>query len=132
DPLNPNSIYGGKVTRMDRMTGQVQQVGPAVGGGKYRFLRTMPLIFSTVDPHALYLGSNVLFKTINGGHSWDIISPDLTGEKYDVRPSVGVFTEEAQKRAARRVVIYTAAPSRRAVNTIWAGTDDGLIHVTRD
>jgi photosystem II stability/assembly factor-like uncharacterized protein len=132
DPLNPNIIYGGKVTRMDRTTGQVQQVGPAVGGGKYRFLRTMPLIFSTVDPHALYLGANVLFKTINGGHSWDVISPDLTREKYDVPASVGVFTEEARQQATRRGVIYTVAPSHKAVTSIWAGTDDGLIHVTRD
>ncbi len=133
DPLNPNIIYGGKVTRFDRTTGQVQQVGPAVlAGGKYRFLRTMPLLFSPVDPHILYLGSNVLFKTINGGHSWDVISPDLSREKYDIPPSVGVFTEEAKKQATRRGVIYAVAPSHKAINVIWAGTDDGLIHVTRD
>ena len=46
---------------------------PSDAGGKYRFLRTAPLVFSTVDPHALYLGANVLFKTTNGGQSWDII-----------------------------------------------------------
>src|SRR5580700_342288 len=134
DPLNPNIIYGGKVTRFDKSTGQVQQVGPAVpgGGGKYRFVRTMPLLFSTVDPHVLYLGSNVLFKTVNGGRGWDVISPDLSREIYDVPPSVGVYTEEARKQATRRGVIYTIAPSHKDVNVIWAGTDDGLIHVTRD
>jgi photosystem II stability/assembly factor-like uncharacterized protein len=134
DPLNPNIIYGGKVSRFDRSTGQVQQVGPVVpgGGGKYRFVRTMPLLFSPADPHVLYLGSNVLFKTVNGGRGWDVISPDLTRETYDVPPSVGVYTEEAKKQATRRGVIYTVAPSHKDVNVIWAGTDDGLIHVTRD
>ena len=92
----------------------------------------MPLLFSPVDPHVLYLGSNVLFKTVNGGRGWDVISPDLTREKYDIPPSVGVYTEEARKQATRRGVIYTIAPSHKDVNVIWAGTDDGLIHVTRD
>ena len=134
DPLNPNIIYGGKVTRFDRSTGQVQQVGPAVpgGGGKYRFVRTMPLLFSPVDPHVIYLGSNVLLKTVNGGRGWDVISPDLSRETYDIPASVGVYTEEARKQATRRGVIYTIAPSHKDVNVIWAGTDDGLIHVTRD
>ena len=133
DPLNPNLIYGGKVTRMDQRTGEVQEVGPAVlRDGKYRFLRTMPLIFSPVEPHTLFLASNVLFKTINGGNSWDVVSPDLTREKYDVPVSVGIYTEDAQKQATRRGVIYAVAPSHKDVNVIWAGTDDGLIHVTRD
>jgi photosystem II stability/assembly factor-like uncharacterized protein len=134
DPLNPNIIYGGKVSRFDKSTGQVQQVGPAVpgGGAKYRFVRTMPLLFSPVDPHVLYLGSNVLLKTVNGGRGWDVISPDLTRETYDVPASVGVYTEEARKQATRRGVIYAIAPSHKDVNVIWAGTDDGLIHVTRD
>ncbi len=134
DPLNPNIIYGGKVTRFDKSTGQVQQVGPAVpgGSGKYRFVRTMPLLFSPVDPHVMYLGSNVLLKTVNGGRGWDVISPDLSRETYDIPASVGVYTEEARKQATRRGVIYTIAPSHKDVNVIWAGTDDGLIHVTRD
>ena len=134
DPLNPNIIYGGKVSRFDRSTGQVQQVGPTVpgAGGKYRFVRTMPLLFSPVDPHVLYLGSNVLFKTVNGGRGWDVISPDLTRETYDIPPSVGIYTEAARKQATRRGVIYAIAPSHKDVNVIWAGTDDGLIQVTRD
>ena len=56
DPLNPNLIYGGKVTRFDQTTGDVQNVGPVpLRGRKYRFVRTMPLLFSPVDPHTLYL-----------------------------------------------------------------------------
>ena len=133
DPLDPNIIYGGRATRMNQTTGEVQEIGPEVlRGQKYRWLRTMPMLFSPVDPHTLYLGSNVLFKTINGGHSWDVISPDLTREKYDVPSSVGVFTDEARKQATRRGVIYSLAPSHKDVNVIWAGTDDGLIHITRD
>ncbi|MDP8979513.1 MAG: glycoside hydrolase [Acidobacteriota bacterium] len=131
DPLNPNFIYGGKVSRYDTNTGDVQQVGPiARRGAQYRFLRTAPLLFSSVDPHILYLGGNVLFKTVNGGQSWDIISGDLTRESYEVPPSVGIYAEEARKQATRRGVIYTIAPSHKDVNVIWAGTDDGLIHVT--
>ena len=133
DPLDPNLIYGGKATRFDKRTGQVQEVGPvALRDGKYRFLRTMPLIFSPVDPHVLYLGSNVVFKTVNGGVSWDVISPDLSRETYDVPESAGVFREEAKKQAVRRGVVYSIAPSHQDVNVIWAGTDDGLIHLTRD
>src|SRR6185295_15928100 len=63
DPLNPNSIYGGKITRFDWSTGQVQNISPeATRSGKYRFLRTAPVIFSPVDPHVLYFAGNVLFK----------------------------------------------------------------------
>jgi photosystem II stability/assembly factor-like uncharacterized protein len=133
DPLNPNFIYGGKVTRYDKTTDQVQNVAPeAIRSGKYRFIRTMPLLFSPVDPHILYLASNVLFKTANGGHSWQIISPDLSREKPDVPGSIGVFRTPEMANQPRRGVIYAVAPSYRDVNIIWAGTDDGLIHVTRD
>jgi photosystem II stability/assembly factor-like uncharacterized protein len=133
DPLNPNLLYGGKLTRFDKTTGQVQNVAPeAVRSGKYRFLRTAPVIFSPVDPHVLYYAGNVLFKTTNGGNSWDVISPDLTREKYDVRESIGVYRKPEMATMPRRGVIYTVAPSHKDVNTIWAGTDDGLIHITRD
>ncbi|MBI3586271.1 MAG: glycoside hydrolase, partial [Ignavibacteriales bacterium] len=85
DPLNPNIIYGGKITRYDKSNGQVQNIAPeAVRSGKYRFIRTAPVLFSPVDPHVLYYAGNVLFKTTNGGNSWDIISPDLSHEKPEV------------------------------------------------
>jgi photosystem II stability/assembly factor-like uncharacterized protein len=133
DPLNPNIIYGGKATRFDKTTGQVQNIAPeAVRSGKYRFVRTAPIIFSPVDPHILFLGSNVLFKTTNGGNSWDIISPDLSREQPEVPASIGVFRKPEMATQPRRGVIYTIAPSYKDVNTIWAGTDDGLIHLTRD
>jgi photosystem II stability/assembly factor-like uncharacterized protein len=133
DPLNPNLIYGGKLTRFDKTTGQAQSVAPeAVRSGKYRFLRTAPVLFSPVDPHVLYYAGNVIFKTTNGGNSWEVISPDLTRTRYDVPESIGVYSKPEMAQMPRRGVIYTVAPSYKDVNTIWAGTDDGLIHVTRD
>ena len=134
DPLNPNIIYGGKVSRFNQTTGEVQQVGPELGrrGGKYRFVRTMPLLFSPVDPHILYLGSQFLLRTTNGGQSWEEISPDLTRASYEIPASLGVFTSADPEKGKHRGVIYTIAPSPKDGNVIWVGTDDGLIHVTRD
>ncbi len=133
DPLNPNIIYGGKISKYDKRTGQVQNITPEVTrSGKYRFIRTAPVLFSPVDPKTLYFAGNVLFKTTNGGNSWQVISPDLSRESWDIPASVGVYTNEAMKKMPRRGVIYTIAPSPLDINTIWAGTDDGLIHITKD
>ncbi len=133
DPLDPNIIYGGKISRYDKRTGQTQNISPeAVRSGKYRFLRTAPVLFSPVDRKTLFFAGNVLFKTMNGGQSWQVISPDLTRESYDIPPSVGIYTTADMKTMARRGVIYTIAPSFKDINSIWCGTDDGLIQVTRD
>ncbi len=133
DPLHPNLIYGGKISRYDKNTGQVQDVSPeAVRSGKYRFIRTEPVIFSPVDPHILFFAGNVLFKTTTGGDSWSVISPDLTREKPDVPANIGAFRTPEMANQPRRGVIYAVAPSYKDVNLIWAGTDDGLIHITRD
>jgi photosystem II stability/assembly factor-like uncharacterized protein len=133
DPLNPDIVYGGKVQKYDRRTGQVQDVAPeAARGGAYRFLRTAPILFSPVDKKALYLGANVLFKTTDGAHSWQVISPDLSRPAPEVPESIGVYRTPAMARQPRRGVIYSVAPSYTEADTIWAGTDDGLVHVTRD
>ena len=134
DPLDSNIVYGGKATRFNWVTHETQQVGPdPIRSGRYRFVRTMPILFSDVDPHALYLASNVLFKTTNGGHSWQVISPDLTRTTDStVPPSVGVYSSESQARAHHGGVIYAIAPSHKTVSTIWVGTDDGLIQLTTD
>jgi photosystem II stability/assembly factor-like uncharacterized protein len=133
DPLDPNIIYGGKITKYDKRTGQIQNITPVpVREGKVRFLRTAPVLFSPVDPTALFFAGNVIFKTKNGGSSWETISPDLTREAWDIPSSVGVYTSENVKKMARRGVVYTLAPSYQDVNTLWAGTDDGYIHITKD
>jgi photosystem II stability/assembly factor-like uncharacterized protein len=129
DPLNPNLIYGGRVSRYNRATGEVTRVAPR---GQYRFLRTAPLIFSEVDPHILYFGAQKVLKTTDGGDNWTEISPDLTRESYELPPSVDYYNEAAKEQATRRGVIYSLAPSRLDVDVLWAGTDDGLIQVTRD
>lgn len=133
DPLDPNIIYGGKITKFDKRTGQVQNISPEpVRNGKVRFIRTAPVLFSPLDPKALYFAGNVVFKTTTGGQTWETISPDLTRKTYDIPSSVGVYTQDNMKSMPRRGVVYSLAPSYKNVNTIWAGTDDGLIHITND
>ena len=133
DPLDPNIIYGGKISKYDKRTGQAQNISPeAVRSGKYRFLRTAPVLFNPIDKKTLYYAGNVLFKTMNGGNSWQVISPDLTRETWDIPASVGIYKTDEMKKMPRRGVIYTVAPSYKDINTIWCGTDDGLIHVTKD
>ncbi|MEP6591714.1 MAG: glycoside hydrolase [Gemmatimonadota bacterium] len=133
DPLAPDVVFGGKVSRFDRRTGQTQQVGPTAGrGGPYRAVRTAPLLFSPVEPHTLFFGQNVVWKSTSGGSSWTRISPDLTRPSWDVPASVGAYRDTPTAQPTQRGVVYTLAPSYMALATLWAGTDDGLIHVTRD
>ena len=105
DPLDPNIIYGGKLSRFDKRTGQVQNITPeAVRTGKYRFVRTAPVIFSPVDKKTLFFAGNVLFKTMTGGQSWEIISPDLSREKWDVPKNVGIYATKEMETMPRRGV----------------------------
>ena len=133
DPLDPNIIYGGKITKYDKRTGQVQNISPEpVRSGNVRFIRTAPVIFSPVDNKTLFFSGNIIFKTTNGGDSWETISPDLSREAWDIPASVGIYTNKDMLTMKRRGVVYTLAPSYKNINTLWAGTDDGLIHITRD
>jgi photosystem II stability/assembly factor-like uncharacterized protein len=133
DPLDPDIVYGGRVMRFDRRTGQAQLVAPeALRSGKYRILRTMPLLFHPADPRTLLFATNVLWKTTDGGQRWDAISPDLSRERPEVPESVGDYRTPELDAMPRRGVIYALGPSRLDANLIWAGTDDGLVHVTRD
>jgi len=133
DPKNPDVIYGGRVMKFNKKTGQSQSVAPeALRSGKYRMLRTLPLLFHPKDPNMLLFGTNVLWKTMNGGEQWEIISPDLTRKQPEVPASVGDFKTAEMETMRQRAVIYAVSASPLDVNTIWAGTDDGLVHVTKD
>jgi len=134
DPLDPDVIYGGgrsEVSKFHWSTGQVQNITPiSLRTSKYRTDRTEPTMFSPLDPHVLYFASNVLFKTTDGGNSWQTISPDLTRENPGVPASVGNLVPKGADK--QRGDIYALAPSWKNINTLWAGTDDGLIWQTRD
>jgi photosystem II stability/assembly factor-like uncharacterized protein len=133
DPLDPDIVYGGKLSRYDRRTAQAQNILPApFRSPAYRMLRTEPVIFSPIDPHILYFAANTLWKTRDGGQSWEQISPDLTRKTFDVPISVGKYRDRPTAKASQRGVIYAVAPSPLDINRIWAGTDDGLIHLTMD
>jgi photosystem II stability/assembly factor-like uncharacterized protein len=136
DPLNPDIIYGAGRTEVSKYhwsTGQVQNVTPIPFEGKYRADRTEPIVFSPVDPHVLYYAANVLFKTTDGGESWQTISPDLARKDPGLPESLNDLTPSQAERARKqRGAIYALAPSFMDLNTIWAGTDDGLVWITRD
>ena len=133
DPLNENLIYGARVTRTNLELGEVQDVAPEpVRRGEYRYDRTSPLTFSRTDPHKLYFAANVVFETVDGGKSWKVISPDLTREKYDTPANLGAFAASDPEKGKHRGVVYALEPSYLEKGTLWAGTDDGLIHLTRD
>jgi photosystem II stability/assembly factor-like uncharacterized protein len=133
DPLNPNIVYGGDmpgegiVTRYDKTTGEVAHLGKPG-----RHVRTYPVLFSPKDPHILYAGMEYVTKTSDGGNTWETISPDLSRESYDLPSVVAGYADQAKAQSTRRGVVYSIGPSPLDVNIIWAGTDDGLIHVTRD
>jgi len=136
DPLNPDIIYGAGRTEVSKFhwsTGQTQDVTPlAAGGAKYRADRTQPILFSPVDPHTLYYAANYLFKTTDGGLTWQTISPDLTREHPGIPASVASAAAKDPNADKQRGAIYALAPSFKTVNTIWAGTDDGEIWVTHN
>ncbi len=117
DPLDPDIVYGGKVSRYDRRTGQVQQVGPRpLRTADYRTVRTAPVLFSPVNPAKLYFASNVLWQTIDGGQHWAQISPDLSREQWAVPANVGIYrgSPEAGGVAARRHLHDRALAARRS------------------
>jgi photosystem II stability/assembly factor-like uncharacterized protein len=131
DPLDADIIYGGKLTRYDRRTGQAQEILPVpLRSPDFRMIRTQPIVFSPKDRHLLFFAGNTLWQTRDGGRNWKQISPDLTRKTYDLPASIGKYRNEPTSEAKQRGVIYTVAPSPLDVNRIWCGTDDGLIHLT--
>ena len=133
DPENPGVIYGGFVTRQDLRDEQILQTPPTLAQAeKYRRTWTLPLVFSPIDPKVLYFGSQVLFRTADGGNSWQVISPDLTREDPGAPPNLDAPAIADAGKEKRRGVIYTIGPSYIRKGEIWAGTDDGLIQLTQD
>jgi photosystem II stability/assembly factor-like uncharacterized protein len=133
DPLNPEVIYGGFVTRQDLRNEQILQTPPGLAQTeKQRRTWTLPLVFSPLDAHVLYFGSQILFRSADGGNSWKPISPDLTREDPGVPSNLDAATSADAPAEKRRGVIYTIAPSSVQGGEIWAGTDDGQIQLTRD
>ena len=146
DPLDADVIYGAgrnEVSRFHWSTGQIENITPiplsastADYSGKenerYRVDRTEPIMFSPVDAHILYYASNVLFQTTDGGHTWRAISPDLTRQNPGTPQSVGDQAALNANGQKQRGVIYSIAASYHNTNTIWAGTDDGRLWITRD
>ncbi len=133
---NPPVVYGGSywghLTRYDERTGEIRNitVWPDYNGGrvaadvKYRFQWTFPLIVSPHDGNTVYAGAQVVFRSSNGGQSWDAISPDLT--RNDKEKQRGGRLEEYYS------TIFTIAESPVTRGVIWTGSDDGLVYVTRD
>ncbi|HEY5426255.1 MAG TPA: hypothetical protein VIJ77_06885, partial [Candidatus Tumulicola sp.] len=133
DPLHAGIFYGGKVERFDERTRQSQEVSPiALPSKNYRTVRTEPLAFDHFDRRRLYFGANVVFETRDGGARWRAISPDLTRAHPTIPAVLGTFERDDPQRGAHRGVVYALAPSYRHAGTIWAGTDDGLVWITRD
>lgn len=134
DPLDPDVIYGAgrnEVTRFHASTGLVQNVTPIpLRDPSIRVDRTEPLMFSPLDPHTLYYAANMLYRTRDGGMSWDVISPDLTREHPGIPASVG--TMHAPGMEDHRGAIYSISVSSHDANVLWAGTDDGLVWRTAD
>ena len=137
DPLNPQIVFGGRnVTRFDYRSGQTSTVGPgrADAPAPFRQVRTHPVVFSEADKRTLLFGNNFLWKTTDGGITWQRISDDLTRRTHEAPPSIGTYAEQAKPQldsnGAR--VIYTIGPSPIDVNRIWIGTDDGVIQTTSD
>ncbi len=144
DPDNPDIVYGGTykgyMMRRDHRTGQVRSTNiwpdnPAGSGVeimKYRFNWNYPVYFSPHDATKLYAGSNYLHVTYNEGQSWEVISPDLTRGRPETMLSSGGPITQDNTGAEFYANIFAIAESAQEEGVIWVGSDDGLIHVTRN
>lgn len=143
DPGDPDIVYGaglgGRISKWDRHTGQVQNISPwpvssyaaRPGTTRYRYDWITPLAVSSRAPHALYAGAQVLFRSLDRGASWETISPDLTGadpQATDCEGDVPI----ARATACGFGVIFTIAPSAAADGLIWVGTTNGRVQLTTD
>ena len=143
DPKDPDIVYGGgydaEITRYDHRTGMTREITPwprnsmgwAPENLEHRFQWTAPIMVSRHAPHALYFGAEVLFKSIDQGASWTVISPDLTRNDKSKQLSSGGPLTKDNTSVEIYDTIFSIADGRDA-NEIWIGTDDGLVQLTRD
>ncbi|MEO5897395.1 MAG: hypothetical protein ABIS06_17025 [Vicinamibacterales bacterium] len=133
DPLHPGVVFGGTGSRWDlELNSVVGAVSAPRGPDAARSDWTQPLVFSQADPHSLYYASQYLFKTTDDAKTWTRISDDMTRPDPGVPSTVDEVAARDTDRNGTRGVIYTIAPSPLQAALIWIGTDDGLIHVTKD
>ena len=144
DPRNADIVYagdnGGVLTRWDKKTGQAQYINPwpldtsGMGAGEleHRFQWTEPTLISPHDPNVLYTCAEQVYKSSDGGMSWTAISPDLTrNDKSKQKPSGGLITLDITSvEYYDTVFAFTESPVQK--NLLWAGTDDGLVHISSD
>jgi photosystem II stability/assembly factor-like uncharacterized protein len=143
-PGNPDVVfagcYGGYLSRYDHRTGAVRNVtvwpdnpmGHGAEGMRYRFQWTFPIVISPHDPNVLYAAGNVLFQSTDEGQSWQAISPDLTrNDPGKLGPSGGPITKD-NTSVEYYCTIFAFAESKLEKGLLWAGSDDGLVHVSRD
>jgi photosystem II stability/assembly factor-like uncharacterized protein len=144
DPSNPDIVYAGEylgyISRYDHRTRQARNVSafPENGSGhggedfKYRFQWTAPIATSPHDSKVVYHGGNVLFRTTDGGQTWAAISPDLTRDDKTKQKWAGGPITGDNTGVETYCTIFAIAESPRQKDVIWVGSDDGLVHVTRD
>lgn len=144
DPSDPNIVYAGEylgyISRYDHRTRQARNISafpenPSGHGGadfKYRFQWTAPIATSPHDPKVVYHAGNVLFKTTDGGQTWTAISPDLTRNDKSKQQWAGGPITGDNTGVETYGTIFAVAESPKQKGLIWAGTDDGLVHITRD
>ena len=145
DPKDPDIIYVsgtyGSIARFNRKTGLSQDITPwpamafdvEINQRKYRNPWTPALVRSPIDPQKLYLGTQYVMTTVDGGLHWQTVSPDLTGATGEKTPASTTQAPTVENAAREGYgVVFTIAPSPLNRDLVWAGSDTGLIHVTRD
>ena len=143
-PDNPDIVYGGSyggfLQRYDHSTNESRTInvwpdnpmGSGAEGMRYRFQWNFPIFFSPHDANVLYTAGHILFKSTNEGQTWIPISPDLTrADPTTLGPSGGPITKD-NTGVEYYATIFAAAESQHEQGVLWAGSDDGLLHITRD